>query len=90
MKTNFSFDIQYAATSHSTQAERDAVMASLGPTLQALLREQDQAATVVVSDSHKGSDNKLVELTTTLGDAQIAQILKAFSARHGVLVTTFD
>lgn len=90
MKTNFSFDIQYAATSHSTQAERDAVMTSLGPTLQALLREQDQAATVVVSDSHKGSDNKLVELTTTLGDAQIAQILKAFSARHGVLVTTFD
>lgn len=90
MKTNFSFDIQYAASSRSSQAERDQVMANIGQTLQDLLREQDQNATVAVSDSHRGQNNKLVELTSTLGDAQIAQILKSFSAQHDVLVTTFD
>lgn len=90
MKTNFSFDVQYPATSRSTQAQRDEVMDSLGPTLQALLAGQDKAATVTVSDSHRGEGNKLVELTTTLGDARIAEILKAFSARHGVEVSAFE
>ncbi|MEO7399484.1 MAG: hypothetical protein ABIV07_01755 [Polaromonas sp.] len=90
MKTNFSFDVQYAADSDSSQAQRDAVMDSLGPTLQALLAGHDQAATVVVSDSHKGEGNKLVELTTTLGDDRIAEILKAFSARNGVVVSAFE
>lgn len=90
MKTNFSFDIQYAATLHSTQAQRDAVMDALGPTLQTLLTEHDKAATVTVSDSHKGEGNKLVELSTTLDDARIAAILQAFSAHHGVLVSAFE
>lgn len=90
MKTNFSFEIQYIAASQSSQAQRDEVMASLGPSLQALLAEQDRAAIVTVSDSHRGEGNKLVELTTTLGDAPIAEILKAFSARHGVVVCAFE
>ena len=90
MKTNFSFDIQYPAGSQSTEAQRDELMDSLAPVLQALLAAQDKAATVTVSDSHRGDGNKLVELTTTLGDAEIANILKAFSARHGVVVTAFD
>lgn len=90
MKTNFSFDVQYAAGSQSTQAQRDEVMNSLAPSLQALLAEQDKAASVTVSDSHRGDGNKLVELTTTVGDAAIAEILKAFSARHGVLVTALE
>lgn len=90
MKTNFSYDVQYPAQSDTTQAQRDAVMDSLGPTLQALLAVQDKAATVVVSDSHRGNGNKLVELTTTLGDTQVAEILQAFSAQHGVLVAPLE
>jgi hypothetical protein len=90
MKTNFSFEVQYLAKSDSTQAERDEVMAGLGPRLQQLLAAGDSAATVAVSDSHKGSGNKIVELTTTLKDPQIAAILKAFSAQHGVRVTALE
>ena len=90
MKTNLSFDVQYSADSQSTQAQRDELMDSLGPSLKALLAVQDPAASVAVSDSHKGEGNKLVEFTTTLGDAQIAEILKAFSARHGVVVSAFE
>lgn len=65
-------------------------MDSLAPTLQALFTEQDSAATVTASDGRKGESSKLVELTTTLGDAPIAEILKAFSARHGVAVHAFE
>ena len=89
-KTNFSFDFYYPAQSDRTEAERNEVMASLGPALQQLLAANDSAATVVVSDSHKGGDNKLVELTTTLHDARIAEILQAFSSRHGVTVTALE
>ena len=90
MKTNFSYDVQYPAQSDTTQAQRDAVMDALGPTLQALFAVQDKTATVVVSDSHRGNGNKLVELTTTLGDTQVAEILQAFSAQHGVLVAPLE
>lgn len=90
MKTNFSFEVQYLAQSDSTQAARDAVMEGLGPLLQTLLAAGDSAATVAVSDSHKGGGHKLVELTTTLQDAQIAAILKAFSAQHGVQVEALE
>lgn len=89
-KTNFSFDVQYPAHSDRSAAERDQVMAAIGPSLQKLLVTQDGAATVAVNDSHKGSDNKIVELTTTLQDAQIAEILKAFSLQHGVLVNALE
>ena len=44
----------------------------------------------MVSESHKGNGNKLVELTTTLADAQIAEILKVFSAQHGVVVAALE
>lgn len=90
MKTNFSFDVQYPVHSGGTQAQRDSVMNSLGSLLQAQLRLHDPAASVAASDSHRGSDNKLVELTTTLSDAQIAEVLKAFSAQHGVVVTALE
>ena len=89
-KTNYSYDVQYPADSKSTEAQRNEVMSSLGPALQQLLAVNDGAATVVVSDSHKGSGNKLVELTTTLPDAQIAEVLQAFSSRHGVAVTALE
>jgi len=45
---------------------------------------------VVVSDSHKGSDNKIVKRVTTLQDPQIAAILKAFSEQHGVTVNALE
>lgn len=90
MKTNFSFDVQYPVHSGGTQAQRDSVMNSLDSLLQAQLRLHDPAASVAASDSHRGSDNKLVELTTTLSDAQIAEVLKAFSAQHGVVVTALE
>lgn len=90
MKTNFSFEVQYLAQSDRTQAERDAVMDELGPLLQKLLAVGDSAASVVVSDSHKGSDHKIVELTTTLQDPQIEEILKAFSAQYGVRVDALE
>lgn len=90
MKTNFSFEIQYLADSQSTRVQREELMESLAPTLQALFAEEDSAATVTASDGHKGESSKLVELTTTLGDAPIAKILKAFSARHGVAIQAFE
>lgn len=89
-KTNFSFDVQYPADSSSSKAQRDEVMGSLQATFEQLLAAQDPEAEVLVSDSHRGSGNKLVALTTTLEDAQLAVILKTFSEQHGVSVTAFE
>ena len=89
-KTNYSFDVQYPADSDRTEVQRNEVMSSLGPALQQLLAVNDSAATVVVSDSHKGNGNKIVELTTSLLDAQITEVLQAFSSRHGVIVTAVE
>lgn len=89
-KTNFSFEVYYPAHSGSTEAQRDELMGALGLSLQQLLEVQDSAAKVVVSDSHKGPGNKIVELTTSLQDPQIAEILQAFSMRHGVVVATLE
>ena len=89
-KTNYSFDVQYPADSDRTEAQRNEVMDSLEPALQQLLAVNDGRATVVISDSHKGSGNKLVELTTSLLDAQITEVLQAFSSRHGVTVTALE
>ena len=89
-KTNFSFEVQYPADSDRSQAQQGEVMGSLQTTLQQLLAAQDPEAEVLVSDSQKGSGNKLVELTTTLADAQLAGILKAFSEQRGVSVRAFE
>lgn len=90
LKTNFSFEVQYTADSDSSKAQRHEVMDSLQATLQQLLAAQDPDAEVLVSDSHRGINNKLVELTTTLQDAQLAEILKGFSQENGVSVTAFE
>ena len=89
-KTNFSFEIHYPATTSAPEAQRAQLMAALGPTLQALFAAGDSAATVAVSDSHKGSGHKLVELVTSLQDLQIATILKAFSEQHGLSVQALE
>lgn len=90
MKTNFSFDLYYAESSNRTQAQRDQVMHTLEPSLNALFTASDSAAKVAVNDSHKGSDNKLVELVTTLPDTQIAEIFKSFCDANGVTVTAIE
>jgi hypothetical protein len=89
-KTNFSFEVQYVEGTATGKDERDGVMASLGPSLQALFAANDPSATVTVSDSHKGGDNKLIELVTTLQDGEIAGILQAFSGQHGVTVSALE
>ncbi len=88
-KTNFSFEIFYAESSAPPPAG-DEVMKTLGPSLQGLLAAKDSAATVVVSDTHKGSGNKIVEITTTLQDAQLAEVLKAFGESHGLTVSALE
>ncbi|MDB5883839.1 MAG: hypothetical protein JWR74_10, partial [Polaromonas sp.] len=62
----------------------------LQDTLQQCLAGQDAEAEVVVSDSHRGSRNKIVELTTCLEDTQLAGIMESFSETHGVGVTALD
>jgi hypothetical protein len=105
MKTRYSFEFQYNAglanstgsagsassvNSYKAQAQRDVVMRTLGPVLQQRLAANDANVRVLVSDSHKGANHKLVELVTTLEDAQIAPILKAFAEQYGVEVNAFE
>ena len=89
-RTNYEFEVYYPAHASNPLAERDDLMAMLGPVLQALLAEKDSAAHVAVSNSPKGSQHKLVELSTTLGDAQMAEMLQALSLRHGVVVSALE
>lgn len=89
-KTNFSFELYYAAQSSSPLAQRDEVMRTLGPSLQALLASGDSTAVVTVSDSHKGSDNRIVELVTTLPDARIVEILTGFCERNGMTMDAVE
>jgi hypothetical protein len=90
MKTHYSFEVQYDANSTRSQTQRDEVMGRLEPWLRQYLLAEDGDARVVISDSHKGAGHKLVELVTTLQDAQIARILQAFSKQYGVNVNAFE
>ncbi|MDB5744103.1 MAG: hypothetical protein JWR68_2418 [Polaromonas sp.] len=89
-KTNFSFEVQYLPSADGNPAQLNDAIDALAPALQKLLAAHDGAATVAVSDSHKGSASKIVELTTTLQDAQIAEVLQAFSAQHAVKVSALE
>ena len=88
--TNFSFELYYSATSTTDAVQREAVMRRLGPSLQALLAAKDGTAKVIVSDSHRGSDNKIVEVSTTLPDAGVAEILKQFCDVSGLTVNIVE
>lgn len=99
MKTNFSFEVQYAApfatgsgqvAAGATPAQREDVMRRLQTLLQAQFEPLDAAATVQVSDSQRGASNKIVELVTTLHDEQIASVLKRFCDTHGVTITALE
>ena len=93
-KTHFSFELFYAAESATTQQQRDQVMQTLEQSLTALFTaadaEGDAAASVAVSSSHKGADNKLVELVTVLQDDQIAKTLNGFCRQNGLVWETLE
>ena len=92
-KTNFSFELYYAessATTHDQQDQQSQTIRTLQPSLCALFGASDSTASVTVSDSHKGSFNKIIELVTTLQDTQIAEILKGFCDAHGTTVTALE
>jgi hypothetical protein len=99
MKTNFSFEVQYAAppptgagqpAAGATPAQREDVMQRLQVLLKGQFEPLDAAATVQVSESHRGANNKIVELVTTLQDEQIASAMKRFCETHGVTVTAIE
>lgn len=99
MKTNFSFEVRYAAelddapnkpATGATPAQREAVMQGLQALMQAQFGALDPAATVQVSDSHKGATHKIMEMVTTLQDDQIANALKVFCDAHGVVITALE
>ena len=92
-KTNFSFELYYAESSATTQDQQDQqsqTMRTLQPSLCTLFGASDSTVSVTVSDSHKGSFNKIIELVTTLQDTQIAEILKGFCDAHGTTVTALE
>jgi hypothetical protein len=89
-KTRFSFNIQYIAGSTTPKVERDQRMNDLGPKRQALLTMNDAHAQVITSNSQRGNENKIVDLISAQSDAQIAALLTAFCALHGVVVTAVD
>jgi hypothetical protein len=89
-KTNFSFELFYPDRSATTTEQRNEVMRKLEVSLNNAFKNQDSAAVVTVSDSHKGSYNKLVELVTTLTDAQIDETLKQFCQQTGLTITALE
>lgn len=89
-KTNFSFELQYAQDAKTPYAERDAALDKAGPALQALFAARDKGAVISLNDSQKGSGNRILELATTLDDAQIAGILKEFSEQYGLSISALE
>ena len=89
-KTNFSFELFYPERSATTTEQRNEVMRKLEPSLNNAFKTQDGAAIVTVSDGHKGSYNRLIELTTILTDAQIEETLKQFCTQTGLTVTALE
>jgi hypothetical protein len=89
-KTNFSFELFYPDRSATTTEQRNEVMRKLELSLNNAFKNQDSAAVVTVSDSHKGSYNKLVEFVTTLTDAQIGETLNQFCTQTGLTMTALE
>jgi hypothetical protein len=99
MKTNFSFEVQYIASPGSGAGQpqasgkpgrHDDVMPRLQALLMAQFKPLDAAATVQVSENHRGANNKIVELVTTLQDEQIAGVLKTFCDAYGVKIAALE
>jgi hypothetical protein len=90
MKTNFSFELFYTDRTAITTEQRNEVMRKLEPSLNNAFQVNDSAAVVTVSDSHKGSYNKIAELVSTQSDAQIAETLKQFCQQTGLTVSMLE
>lgn len=88
--TIFSFELFYSASATADADRRDTVMRTLDASLRALLADQDTSARIRISDSHKGVDNKIVEITTTLGDAALAGVLKQFCDTSGLTMNIVE
>ena len=89
-KTNFSFELFYAERTAITTEQRNEVMRKLEPSLNTAFKANDDAAVVTVSDSQKGSYNKIIELVTTQTDAQIEETLKQFCQQTGLTVAALE
>jgi hypothetical protein len=90
LKTNFSFEVQCPADARRPGTDCAVLMEALQGTLQQCLAAQDPQAEVVVSDSHRGTGHKIVELTSRLDDARLTGILESFSETHGVIVSALE
>ena len=90
MKTNFSFELYFTNASQKPADERAAVMRDLGTLLEQALLPRDAQARVTVTDSHKGSDNKIAELTTTLTDAELGGVLQPFCQAQGLTLDALE
>ena len=89
-KTNFSFELFYEERTAITIEQQNEVMRKLELDLNSAFKAGDDAAEVTVSDSHKGSYNKIVELVTTQTDAQIEEALKQFCQQTGLTVAALE
>ena len=89
-KTNFSFELFYAERTAVTTEQRNEVMRKLEPSLNTAFKVNDDAAVATVSDSQKGSYNKIIELVTTQTDAQIEETLKQFCQQTGLTVAALE
>jgi hypothetical protein len=89
-KTSFSFELQYAPDAKTPYADRDTALGKAEPALQALFAAQDKGAAVSLNNSQKGSGSRILELSTTLDDAQIAVILKTFSEQNGLSISALE
>ena len=90
MATNFSYDVKFSEQNDTPVEDRKEVMDSLSDSLQGLLAVNDPDATVTDSDSPKGEDHKVIELTTTLDDEQVGAALKVFSKQHGLSISALE
>ena len=92
VETNFSFEVYYTELSASSESQRDRFMRDLEPTVQALLAANDSGAkvSVGVSDSHKGSGHKIMEVTTTMAEAQMYGVIRQFCDTNGVTITALE
>ncbi|RZJ02180.1 MAG: hypothetical protein EOO54_26780 [Haliea sp.] len=89
-KTNFTFEIQYPALPDGSASMPTQDIDALAPLLQALLAEQDSAASVTMSDTHRGANNRIVELVTAVQDDALGKLLEGFSAQYGVNIKAIE
>lgn len=80
------YDVQFPSNTEVPQAEQDEVMASLSSSLEGLLSLNDDKATVTDTESHKGEGHRLLDVSTTLDDEQMATAIKALAKQTGLAV----